>query len=250
MFNKDRGFKSLHYKFSYPLSTVLKRCSTRGNPKTSLFAIHYPLFKKIPPLFLLSLCVGCGNSQVESKQSPVSTPRSNLNAVMQAQTVEIHNDWNGYSDITPILRHYKLRLVNKDLVGNAHMAVGGYGAGGIHQQRTTKVKIPAAITTKFLTTLAKTPLQTGVYKPLIAHTDDYPSIEIKVKIDKQQVVFSSKSQGVDRIPWKIVITENKTTKEYISNSAIPAQAFRMLNSSLDRSGVDGMIQQRRQRKRK
>ncbi len=249
MFNKDKGFNSSHYKPSDLLSTVLKRCSTWGNPKTALFAINDRLLKKLLPLLLLSLCVGCGNSQADSKQSSVSTPRSNLNAVMQAQIVEIHNNWNGYSDITPILRHYKLHLVNKDLVGNAHIAVGGYGAGGIRQQRTTKVKIPAAITTKFFATLAKTPLQIGAYKPLIAHTDDYPSISIEVKIDKKQVVFSSKSQGVDRIPWKIAITENNTTKEYISSSAIPAQAFRMLNSSLDRSGVDGIIQQRR-RKRK
>ena len=208
------------------------------------------MFKKLSPLLLLSICVGCGNSQVDSKQSQRLTPRSNLVAVIQAQTVEIQNDWNGYSDITPILRHYKLRLVTKDLVGNAHIAVGGYGAGGIHQQQTTKVKIPAVVVTKFLATLAKTPLQSGAYKPLIAHQDDYPSIEIKIKSDQQQVTFSSKSQGVDRIPWKIVITENKTTQEYISNSPIPAQAFRLLNTSLDRSGVDQVIHRRRQRKKK
>jgi hypothetical protein len=241
MFNKDKGFKSSHYKPSYPLSTI-----------------HYSLFKKLSSLLLLSICVGCGNSQADSKQSQVlltprsrSAPpmRSNLNASIQAQTVEIHNDWNGYSDITPILRHYKLRLVNKDLVGNAHIAVGGYGAGGIHQQRTAKVKIPAVVVTKFLTTLAKTPLQTGVYKPLIGRKDDYPSIEIQLKIDKKQVVFTSQSQGVDRIPWKIAITENNTTKEYISNSPIPAQAFRLLNSSLDRSGVDRIVHRRRVKKK-
>jgi hypothetical protein len=213
------------------------------------------MLKKLSPLLLLLLCVSCGNSQAGSKQSQIKqsqllTSGSNLNAVIQAQAVEIHNDWNGYSDITPILRHYKLRLVSKDLIGNAHIAVGGYGAGGIHQQQTTKIKIPAVVVTKFLSTLAKTPLQSGIYKPLIAHSDDYPSIEIKVKIDQKQVVFSSKSQGVDRIPWKIAITENKTTKEYISNSPIPAQAFRLLNSSLDRSGVDHIIHRRRVKKKK
>jgi hypothetical protein len=207
------------------------------------------MFKKLSPLLLL-LCVGCGNSQADSKQSKILAPRSNLTAVTQAQTIEIHNDWNGYSDITPILRHYKLRLVSKDLVGNAHIAVGGYGAGGIHQQRTTKVKIPAVVVTKFLTTLAKTPLQSGIYKPLITHQDDYPSIKIRLGIDKKQVVFSSKSQGVDHIPWKIAITENKTTREYISNSPIPAQAFRILNSSLDRSGIDQIIHRRRVKKKK
>jgi hypothetical protein len=213
------------------------------------------MLKKLSPLLLLLLCVSCGNSQAGSKQSQIKqsqllTSGSNLNAVIQAQAVEIHNDWNGYSDITPILRHYKLRLVSKDLVGNAHIAVGGYGAGGVHQQQTTKVKIPAVVVTKFLTTLAKTPLQSGIYKPLITKKDDYPSIEIKVKIDKKQITFSSKSQGVDQIPWKILITENNTTKEYISNSPIPAQAFRLLNSSLDRSGVDHIIHRRRVKKKK
>ena len=168
--------------------------------------------------------------------------------LMQAQTVEIRNDWNGYSDITPILRHYKLRVEQQKLVGNAYIAVGGYGAGGIHQQRTTKVKIPAAIVTKFLTTLAKTPLKSGIYRPLIADTDDYPTIEIKVKMAGKQIIFRSQSQGVDRIPWQITTIDNKITKVYISNSPIPAQAFRVLNPSLDRSGVDHIIQRRLKRR--
>jgi hypothetical protein len=98
--------------------------------------------------------------------------------------------------------------------------------------------------------LSKTPIQAGIYKPSLPNKDDYPAIEIKIKADKKQVTFSSKSQGVDRIPWKISITENNATKEYISNSPIPAQAFRILNPSLDRSGVDGIIQRRRVKKKK
>jgi len=52
---------------------------------------------------------------------------------MQTETVEIHNDWNEYSDITPILRRYKLRIKQQKLVGHADIAVGGYGAVGVHQ---------------------------------------------------------------------------------------------------------------------
>jgi hypothetical protein len=207
---------------------------------------------KLSPLLLLLLCGGCSQASVDTStiQQPqllVSLPT--LATVKQAATVEIQNDWNGYSDITPILRHYKLKVDHQQLVGNAYIAVGGYGAMGIRQQRTTKVKIPAAIVSKFLTTLSTTPLQVGAYKPKILKHDDYPTIEIKIKADQKQVTFSSKSQGVDRIPWKIAITENKTTKEYISNSAIPAQAFRQINSILDRSGVDQIIQRRRLKKK-
>ena len=203
------------------------------------------MFKKLSPSLLLLICVGCGNSQVDSKQSQRLTPRSNLAAVIQAQTVEIQNDWNGYSDITPIIRHAKLRLEHQKLVGNAYIAVGGYGAGGIRQQQTTKVKIPAAVTTKFLTTLSKTPFKIGVYQPKIAHADDYPAVKIKIKIDRQEIIFSSQSQGVDRIPWQVTIRENNTTRAYISNSPLPAQALWLLSPIIDRPGIDQIIVRRK-----
>ena len=205
------------------------------------------MFRKLRKLstLLLLLCSSCTQPTLDKPtQAKVLTSQPKLALGPQLQTVEIHNDWNGYSDITPVLRHYKLRLEHQQLLGNAYIAVGGYGAAGIHQQRTTKVKIPAAVVTKFLTILSKTPLETGIYHPRIDRPDNYPSIEIKVKSDRQQVIFSSRSQRVDRIPWKITVTENNTTKAYISNSVIPAQAFQILNASLDRSGVDRLIQRR------
>jgi hypothetical protein len=208
---------------------------------------------KLSPLLLLLLCGGCSPTSVNTstiQQPQLLATLPTLATVKQAAMVEIQNDWNGYSDITPVLRHYKLKLDQQQLVGNAYIAVGGYGAMGIRQQRTTKVKVPAAIVSKFLTTLSTTPLQVGAYNPKILKNDDYPTIEIKIKSDKKQITFSSKSQGVDRIPWKVTISENNTTKEYISNSAIPAQAFRLINSTLDRSGVDQIIQRRRVKKKK
>jgi hypothetical protein len=206
---------------------------------------------KLSPLLLAFLCSGCSQAPVSKvPQSKLLASLPTLATVKQAATVEIQNDWNGYSDITPVLRHYKLKLDQQQLVGNAYIAVGGYGAMGIRQQRTTKVKIPAPIVSKFLTLLSTTPLQTGAYKPKMIKNDDYPTIEIKIKVDQKQVTFSSKSQGVDRIPWQVMIAENNTKQEYISNSAIPAQAFRIINSTLDRSGVDHIIHRRRVKKKK
>ncbi len=207
---------------------------------------------KLSSLLLLLLCGGC--SSISVNPNPVEPPQvlaalPTLATIQQATTVEIRNDWNGYSDITPVLRHYKLKLDRQQLVGNAYIAVGGYGAAGIRQQHTTKIKIPAPIVSKFLATLSKTPLQAGTYRPVLAKKDDYPAIEIKIKSKKQQVTFSSKSQGVDQIPWQISITENNHTKEYLSNSSLPAQAFRILNPSLDQSGVDQIIHRRRVQKK-
>jgi hypothetical protein len=177
-------------------------------------------------------------------------PLPSLEMVTKGDTVEIQNDWNGYSDITPVLRHYKLRLQNQELVGNAHIAVGGYGGGGIRQQATTKVKIPAAVTTQFLAMLSKTPIKTGAYKPTIAHRDDYPHIKIVIKFDRQQAIFSSKSQGAHNTPWKVVVQPigAKQPSDYITSSNIPSQALKLLNPYLDKSGVDRLIQPRQRRK--
>lgn len=205
--------------------------------------------KNPSPLLVVLLLTGCTHPEVNSTQLRALTSPPKLIKVIKAQTVEIHNDWNGYSDITPILRHAKLRLEHQKLVGNAHIAVGGYGAGGIRQQQTTKVKIPAAVTTKFLTTLSKTPFKTGVYHPRIDQNDDYPSVEIKIKIDRQEIIFRSESQGVDRIPWQVTVKENNTTKDYISNSPLPAQALRMLSPMIDQPGIDQIILRRRRHKK-
>jgi hypothetical protein len=170
--------------------------------------------------------------------------------VKQGNEIEIYNDWNGYSDITPILRHYKLRLKQQELVGNAHVAIGGYGSAGVHQQKTTKVKIPAAVKTKFLATLAQTPLRFGIYQPKIDRTDDYPNIKIKVQIDRQQTIFSSQSQGVGHAPWRVTVGQGNSTQEFISNSTMPAQALKVLSPYLDLPEIDRIIQRRQQPKTK
>jgi hypothetical protein len=211
--------------------------------------------KKLSPLLLLLLCSSCTQfSRGEASRTPTvklaaSSPGKppqlpNLAMVMTANTVEIQNDWNGYSDITPILRHAKLQLQNGELVGNSHIAVGGYGAAGIHQQVTTKVKIPAAVTAQFLELLAKTPVKTGVYTPKIVRADDYPKIAIVIKSTQQQTIFSSESQGVNNLPWKVTIGKVDPRQNYITNSHLPAQALKLLDPYLANPGIDGIIKRR------
>ena len=206
--------------------------------------------KRLPLLLFLLSCGSCTGSRVvvPAIGQPQPSP-SNLALVKQATTVEIYNDWNGYSDITPILRHYKLRMKQQELVGNAHIAIGGYGAAGVHQQKTTRVKIPAAATTKFLAVLAKTPLQIGAYKPKIARMDDYPNIKIQVQSDRQQTIFSSESQGVGNAPWRVTLKEGNTIREYISNSTVPAQALKAFSPYLDLPEIDRIIQRRQLKKK-
>ncbi|WP_310488242.1 hypothetical protein [Chamaesiphon sp. VAR_69_metabat_338] len=207
------------------------------------------MYKKLSFLLVLVLAGSCDRLPLESaaQSQPADTPPP-LAAVRQAETVEIYNDWNGYSDITPILRHSKLRLDRQKLVGNSHIAVGGYGAAGIHQQKTTKVQIPTAVTAQFLATLAKTPLQVGTYQPRLDSSDNYPSIQIRVTIDRQQITFSSQSQADNYVPWKVTLQQHHRVTEYISNSAFPAQALKLLNPYLDRTGLEAIVQRRLRQK--
>ncbi len=205
--------------------------------------------KKLYPLLLI-LCCGCAQPKIDSVvySQPVSI-LPDLTSVKSARTIEIQNDWNGYSDITPIIRRYRLRLESQKLVGNAHVAVGGYGASGIRQQKTTKAIIPAATATKFLDILSKTPLQTGTYQPSIQRADDYPQIEIQIKSDRQEVIFSSQSQRSDLLPWKVTVNQQGTSKQYISNSPLPTQAFQSLRPYLAGGDLDLIIQRRRMLKK-
>lgn len=204
----------------------------------------YQKFSLLLPLLLL--CSSCIESSVEiPAYSQPLPPRPSLNPVIQGKSIEIYNDWNGYSDITPVLRHYKLQLKQQQFSGNAYIAVGGYGIVSVRQQQTTRVKLPAAMSTKFLKTLAQTPLRIGEYKPLLSRIDDYPSITIQIQDDRQHTIFSSQSQGVGYAPWRITIIQGQQQQSYISNSTIPAQALNLLKPYIDTSGIDRLIQRRR-----
>ncbi len=159
-----------------------------------------------------------------------------------ATTVQIKNDWNGYSDITPIVRHYKFQRQSDGLVGNGYFAVGGYGAHNIRQQYTKKIQIPAPITQQFLQKLSETKMHSASrYQPLRNRSDDYPAVTIQVTNPRYQITFFSSSQGKNHTPWQIKIKEST----YISNSAAPAVALAILKPYIDHPGLEQIINKHR-----
>ncbi len=159
-----------------------------------------------------------------------------------ATLVQIKNDWNGYSDITPIVRHYKLKPQTSGMAGNGHFAVGGYGAYNIHQQYTKKISIPDPITRRFFQKLSETRMQhSSKYQPIRNHSDDYPAVTIQITTPRQEITFFSSSQGKSYIPWQI---KTKGTT-YISNSASPAEALVLLKPYIDHPGLEQVISKRR-----
>jgi hypothetical protein len=156
--------------------------------------------------------------------------------------VNIKNDWNGYSDITPIERHYQFKNPAGGMSGDGYFAVGGYGAYNIRQQYTKKIVIPALVTQQFLQKLNETKMySTSQYRPLKKRRDDYPAITIQVTTPERKVTFFSSSQGQDHIPWQIKIKEKNTEKIYVSESAAPAAALLFLKPYIDHPGLEDVV---------
>jgi hypothetical protein len=180
-----------------------------------------------------------------TKKLVQSHPQKNLIQLPPLRTValvKIQNDWNGYSDITPIERHYQFKNPASGLSGDGYFAVGGYGAYNIHQQYTKKIVIPALVTQQFLQKLNETKMySTSQYQPVKKHHDDYPAITIQITTPEHRVTFFSSSQGQDHIPWQIKIKEKTKEKIYVSESAAPATALLLLKPYIDHPGLEDVI---------
>ena len=176
---------------------------------------------------------------VGTETLPIATPMSSKLGV---KMVEIKNDWNGYSDITPIVRHYKLLTKGDGLEGNGSFAVGGHGGYGIQQQYTKKIAINPTLTQKFLQTLSATKItKSDHYNPRRDHQDDYPDITIYIKTADREVTFASRSQGQQNTPWQIRIKTKGQVENFISNSTNPAQALLLIKAQIDHPGLEQVI---------
>jgi hypothetical protein len=200
-------------------------------------------------LFICLLFLLLSGCQIESPRKKVAQsspqPPSMLISLPQlraATLVNIKNDWNGYSDITPIERHYQFKNPVSGLSGDGYFAVGGYGAYNIRQQYTKKIVIPALVTKQFFQKLNETKIYgTSQYQPLHKRRDDYPAITIQVTTPEHKVTFFSSSQGQNHIPWQIKIKEKTREKSYVSQSTAPAAALVLLKPYIDHPGLEDVI---------
>jgi hypothetical protein len=194
----------------------------------------------------LSICLsflllpGCQIGSPPKKLVQSHPPRNliQLPPLRTVTSVNIKNDWNGYSDITPIERHYQFRNSANSLSGNGYFAVGGYGAYNIRQQYNKKIVIPALVTQQFFQKLNETKIySSSQYQPITKRRDDYPAITIQITTPEHQVTFFSSSQGRHHTPWRIKIKG----KTYVSNSDAPAAALLLLKPYIDHPGLEDVI---------
>jgi hypothetical protein len=186
---------------------------------------------------------------ISTAAQPIATTTNAGN--LGVKMVEIKNDWNGYSDITPILRHYRFLPKGDGLEGNGSFAVGGHGGYGIQQQYTKKIAIDPTLTQQFLQTLSATKItKSDRYNPRRDHQDDYPDITIYIKTADREVTFASRSQGPQNIPWQVRIKTKGKVESFVTNSINPAQALASIKTQIDHPGLEQAIEKHNKPKTK
>lgn len=153
-------------------------------------------------------------------------------------SIEIHDDWTGFSPMAPIKAHYSLRRSGGGLKGRASFSIGGYS--GHPRSAQAQISVPRSTAAKFVKLLVASPLTLGKYRPRLTVTDGYPSISITVKTKKTKeptLVFHTESQGATHVPWGLRIGG----EAYTITSPEPARALKMISPYLKHDVLERLM---------
>lgn len=154
--------------------------------------------------------------------------------VKKIRQVEVHEYWTGLSPIAPIEARYRLGRNEGSFTGDVEFSVRRTGDPFT---RTAQIMVPPQELDTFLTGLASTPVQEGLYAPFIMMTDDYPRMTITVTLPSEVVVFHTESQGTSHIPWKAVIKG----KDYVVFGGSIAMSWNALDRYLARDTQNALL---------
>ncbi|HET8645953.1 MAG TPA: hypothetical protein VFO85_10710, partial [Vicinamibacteria bacterium] len=124
----------------------------------------------------------------------------------RAQRVEI--SWSRGGLGQPLARTYQLAVQGGRIVGG---------------------NVPMPLYKRFLKILGQAPLVPGPYVPWITHTDDDPSISIRVTAGGRSVRFFTRSQGPGHDPWGVEVAGHT----HIVPSDAPQRALDVLIPALE-----------------
>ena len=156
--------------------------------------------------------------------------RAELKTLDQARSIHIEDSWGGLG--TPHSAVYDLQRDGNQFQGDATFAAG-------QVKKDDHVSIPLPVAQAFLRKLGESVLQEREYQPRIRHTDDYPSLSIRIEVQGGTVVFFSESQGRNHVPWGVTV-QGKT---YTIDSAVPAEALALLAPYLKADVLEQLMKQ-------
>lgn len=171
-------------------------------------------------ILLAPLLLACGGRAARPEKLADVVPA--LAPLPEASAIRLQQSWLGFGASSA---SYTLDRRGEWFEGPAK-ARGRQTSGA---EVTWQTMLPLDVAQTFLRTLSETPVYEGEYQPRISRTDDYPSIEIQVETTAGPVVFFSKSQGENNVPWGVRFAG----RTFVSDSALPAEALRALTPQLE-----------------
>lgn len=175
---------------------------------------------------------GDGSLQPYEPDQPVQLPRI---AASDLITLSFTDLWTGLSPAAPIDAIYRFGQTSDGLIGNGELSVGGYHRNPITQ--TVPLTLPLPLLDELLTRLAALPMESGVYRPSLMWTDDYPTLALQLHTTTGDWAFTSNSQGPLHIPWQVHING----EDYVTYSPHMMQVIESLYPYLARDQLDALV---------
>jgi len=180
-------------------------------------------------LAVSSSSVGVASPQASS-QADLRSPFETLFQIVQADSIRIKDEWEGYGPFSPISAVWDLHRSQDGFSGTATFRAQPHYSlyfsrpdleGKVFTE-TVDILVPAGNVTSFLSRLSRARLFKGKYVPSIPRTASYPSISIEIEVGPETITFFTRSQGKEHIPWGVTIQGETYV---VVSSDVPAGAL-------------------------
>lgn len=180
-------------------------------------------------LLVSNSSVGMTSAQASS-QADSRSPFETLSQIVQADSIRIKDEWEGYGPYSPISAFWDLHRSQDGFSGTAtfraHTHYSLYFSRpdleGKVLTDTVDILVPAGNVTSFLSRLSRVRLFKGEYVPSIPRIASYPSISIEIEVGPETITFFTRSQGKEHIPWGVTIQGETYV---VVSSDVPAGAL-------------------------
>ncbi len=173
--------------------------------------------------------VGMASPQA-SAQADSGSPFETLSQIVQADSIRIKDEWEGYGPFSPISAFWDLHRVQDGFSGTAAFRAQPHYSllwsrpdleGKVFTDRAD-IAVPLGSVNNFLSRLSRARLFKGEYVPSLPRMASYPSISIEIEVGDETVTFFTRSQGKDHTPWGVTIRGETFV---VVSSDVPARAL-------------------------
>jgi len=180
-------------------------------------------------LLASNFSVGMASPQA-SAQTDSGSPFETLSQIVQADSIRIKDQWEGYGPFSPISALWDLHRAQDGFSGTAAFRAQPHYSllwsrpdlEGKVLTDTADIAVPLGSMNNFLSRLSRARLFKGEYVPSLPRMASYPSISIEIEVGNETITFFTRSQGKDHTPWGVTI---RGETYVVVSSDVPAGAL-------------------------